>query len=67
MNLNCVCGYVHEDKFCRDSDYVGGEDEFILIQGQFVIKDESSYRCPPEREVYLYACPKCNTIQMSKY
>lgn len=62
----CLCGYAHEDwegekEF--NKKYEGkriGEEEFIEIHGSYLTK-ESYY---PPREVYLYACPECKTIQL---
>ena len=38
------------------------EDEFIKIEGSFHRKVDNRFECI---EVYLYACPKCKTVQMS--
>ena len=62
----CICGYACEDwkgekEF--NKEYVGkrmGKDEFIRISGTFLTR-EPYY---PPREVSLYACPECNTIQL---
>lgn len=62
----CVCGYAHEDYKgqAEQSEYfVGkriGEEEFIRISGTFLVR-EMYY---PSREVSLYACPECNTVQL---
>jgi predicted nucleic-acid-binding Zn-ribbon protein len=40
-----------------------GMNEFILIRGHFFI-EEGYYH--EEKRVYLYACPKCDTVIMSK-
>lgn len=62
----CICGYAHEHWKGQSEDneeYIGkrlGEDEFIRISGTFLVR-ESYY---PPREVSLYACPECNTVQL---
>lgn len=62
----CICGYACEDwegekEF--NKEYIGkrmGKHGFIRISGTFLVK--SDYY--PPREVRLYACPECNTIQL---
>jgi hypothetical protein len=70
--MKCVCGYYHlkdwqiDDKdevFKADIKKNNGEKEFIHIKGSFTIDREYGYGI---REVYLYACPECGTIQMVK-
>jgi len=65
----CLCGYSHEDwkdEAKENERYIGkrlGEEEFIEVEGTFLIKNSGWY-CST-REVSLYACPECNTIQLS--
>lgn len=65
--MKCVCGYEHEggvDEKGNWNNYLKGDKEFIRITGStFKIPDDGSYH----REVYLFACPKCSTVKMSKW
>ena len=69
----CLCGYAHEYYEGESEDnekFVGkriGKNKFLLISGNFVL--ESYYERPDyngsfDKEVSLYACPECNTIQL---
>lgn len=69
----CLCGYAHEDYEGQSEDnkkYIGkriGTKRFKIISGNFV--RENYYERPDDRgntdkEVSLYACPECNTIQL---
>lgn len=43
------------------------KDEFIKINGHFTIDVEGNYGGIFSKEVQLYACPNCNTIQMNRW
>ena len=69
----CLCGYAYDEWSGQSEDNekcVGkrlGKKSFKLISGNFV--QENYYERPDDRgnrdkEVSLYACPECNTIQM---
>jgi hypothetical protein len=62
--MKCVCGYEYEPKF----DFPGspepkGDERFHHVEGTFILRPEWS----PVREVHLYACPKCFTVQANLY
>ena len=59
--MECVCGY-KEEKWKEDTFLQEG-DRFEEIHGTFIIKDETGYGFH-HKEVSLFACPKCNTVQM---
>ena len=66
MNIKCVCGYVYYRSVFNGDDHIEeGDEPFEFIKGSFYIYDE--WNNNEERKVKLYACPKCGTIQMSKY
>ncbi len=66
--MECVCGYICEDwkgQLENNEEYAGkeiGAEEFIHIDGMFMVRNSSYWG--GEHKVSLYACPKCNTIQL---
>ena len=63
-----MCGYERADGYWDDNNFwvdkeIGDED-FEKIEGNYFFIKGDYYG--GKREVYLYACPKCNTIQMKK-
>ena len=61
-----VCGHKHDvvnDNY--ELEYTDTE-EFIKINGHFTIDWGNGYN-NSQQEVNLYACPECNTIQLSQY
>lgn len=66
--MKCVCGYEHEaglDESGKWNDRLKGDAEFILITGStFKIWEHDRYM--DTREVRLFACPKCFTVQTDK-
>ncbi|MBM7598144.1 hypothetical protein JOC34_000501 [Virgibacillus halotolerans] len=59
-----VCGHKH-NIISYDHYEVShaNTEEFIHIQGHFTIDWGNGYN-NSQREVSLYACPECNTVQM---
>lgn len=60
--MKCVCGYERQYGFGNPLEKKGDE-EFIYIEGMFEIRQDYSNN----RKVKMYACPKCNTVQMSRW
>ncbi len=62
MIKKCLCGYKEGEEWDDNGNitYIGDE-EFIKIKSSFYIKRDESYF---DKEVFLYACPKCNTVQL---
>lgn len=63
--MKCVCGYVYSRDWNFDTSAEDniGDEKFDEILGSFHIREKFEYN---DRSVYLYACPKCGTIHMSK-
>ncbi len=61
MNTECVCGYAYRRKVLEEDDL--GDEEFIQVEGSFTITREYE----STRKVRLYACPKCDTVQMNRW
>jgi hypothetical protein len=62
--VECVCGYERLEDYESESGVAVGDEKFINVKGNFTIEDEYTYNI---REVNLYSCPKCGTIQMNKW
>lgn len=68
----CLCGYAYEGwtgHAQEDEKFVGkriGQKKFKEIIGNFIVHNETQfgYIDYVGREVSLYACPECNTIQL---
>jgi hypothetical protein len=62
--MKCVCGYEYEAHFDYDKlDFVvdKGDEKFAEIRGCFWV---GGWLHGHEDQVTLFACPKCNTVQM---
>jgi hypothetical protein len=77
MKMKCICGYEHKQEFVKhDEDMIKktgrevhwettvGDEEFITIEGTFLIRKEQSYGPDKVDEVCLWACPKCGTLKI---
>lgn len=61
----CVCGHTHAEKWEKEfnknvTDEMVVAKNFIHIKGSFHTNSGGWYS---DREVQLYACPKCGTVQ----
>ena len=63
--MKCVCGYEYVSMYDSKNNKVAikGDEEFVHIYGTFL--RESTGWEHNKVEVELYACPKCNTIQLT--
>ena len=57
--MKCVCGYEY-DRAVLPDEVDDGDEPFIHIHSQLHIHIDYDL----QREVYIYACPKCNTVKM---
>lgn len=65
--MKCLCGYEHEsglDDMGNWNDYLKGDEPFTRITGSTFMIPAGHYST---REVYLFACPKCSNVKMSKW
>lgn len=63
--MKCICGYEHEEEYNKEiKGYVTtvGKEEFCRVYGTFLCETSGYYR--EKFYVSLYACPKCNTVQL---
>ena len=60
--MKCVCGYEHRDVYF-DNEVPVDNDPFVHIECMAIVREEWE----PPWEVKLYACPECNTVQMSRH
>jgi hypothetical protein len=60
--MKCLCGYEY-DAMAKDD---GENEPFVRISGS-TFKRRSSRGYGHEQDVYLYACPKCDTIKMKDW
>jgi hypothetical protein len=60
--MKCICGYEKGQNWVDDKlKEINPEGkDFINIEGKFLIEDSSIGK----REAFLYACPKCNIVQL---
>lgn len=66
MEKKCLCGYEYEDEYDQKGrNIIKGDEEFISIDGHFTITKTEKWEADRTLKVGIYACPKCNTIQMS--
>lgn len=70
----CVCGYEHKEQWELENELGNKseaeaafykQEEFIEVIGTFMVNTKRSWG-NDEVRAYLYACPKCNTVQLSK-
>jgi hypothetical protein len=69
--MKCVCGYEQGmgwvDNGIDADEYIEVNpdgDKFRKIKGYFVIETGESWS--PDRQVNLYGCPECGTVQMER-
>lgn len=70
MKKECVCGYKYEETYnigTRSSEITGGYEKFIEIAGNFTIESDANLGGPIARKVKLYACPRCETVQLDRW
>lgn len=64
--MKCICGYEHKsgvDSAGKWQDNLVGDKPFRQVIGCiFRIKAEDRY--DNDRDVNLFSCPKCNTVQV---
>jgi len=66
--MKCLCGYEHESGLDDKGNFqenLTGDKKFTLLSDRFHIDDVGFLK--EEVRVYLWCCPKCSTVQMSKY
>lgn len=61
--MKCICGFDSENEETKEKNTFRRQ-EFIHIQGHFTIVQDPGGYCQSTEVVSLYACPKCNTVQM---
>lgn len=58
--MKCVCGYEYEESWDNGKlEKVKGDEEFIQVDCHMTIREDMK-----DKEVKLYACPKCNTLKI---
>lgn len=66
--MKCLCGHKNKHNELDEKYNIIKENDnkFIKINGNFtVVRDEDGYH-EHQKNVFLYACPICNTIQMKE-
>lgn len=64
--MKCLCGYEHQDGINDKGDWqknLIGDTAFIRIDGSILRAKTNSY-FSEYKDVSLFACPKCGTVQM---
>ena len=59
--MTCVCGYCYDRTLGIRPE---GDEPFVRVNGHYTTKGESGWDYP--REVYLYICPKCQTVRAER-
>jgi acetone carboxylase gamma subunit len=65
--MKCVCGYEHTEEW--DSEIkayktITGDSDFIEIDGKFTVNDGDPWH-RNQRDIRIYACPKCGTLKIN--
>jgi len=59
-----ACEYEYEEDWTKEVGTIvtKGDEKFITINGMFLV--ENSGWNGGKHEIYLYACPKCQTVRI---
>lgn len=68
MGIKCVCGYRYiEDSGNKNLDDMVKKIMPKRMQKKFIRIKGSFHNSKDDSEVFLFACPECGTVQMSKF